>query len=87
MTKHWDDVVMEVGTLADHEQDRLADLVAVSLPQGDQQLTISEAQVAEVQQILDEIASGKSRLVSETDMEDFWKECGWHQVCAAEGFA
>ena len=76
MTKHWDDIVMEVRSLADHEQDRLAELVAHSLPQGDQRLTISEAQAAEVQQILDDIASGKSRLVSEAEMEDFWKECG-----------
>ena len=76
MTKHWDDIVMEVRALADHEQDRLAELVAISLPQGDQRLTISGAQAAEVQQILDNIASGKSRLVSEAEMEDFWKECG-----------
>lgn len=76
MTKHWDDIVMEVRALADHEQDRLAELVAISLPQGDQRLTISGAQAAEVQEILDNIASGKSRLVSEAEMEDFWKECG-----------
>ena len=76
MTKHWDAIVTQVGTLADYEQDRLADLVAVSLPQGDQRLTISDAQAAEVQQILDDIASGKSRLVSEAEMESFWKECG-----------
>ena len=76
MSKHWDDIVMEVRALADHEQDRLAELVADSLPRGDQRLTISDAQAAEVQQILDDIASGKSRLASEADMEGFWKECG-----------
>ena len=75
MTKLLDDAIAEARRLPADEQDAAAEALFAHLGHiGKHRLTPEQAQ--EVERIRANLRAGRTRLLSDEDMQTFWRSCG-----------
>jgi hypothetical protein len=76
MTKLLEQAIAAVRELSEAEQDAAAEALFAHMSGDHHQVQLTQEQVAEIKQIQQDLHDGRSRLLTDAEMETFWKKCG-----------
>lgn len=76
MTKLFEEAVAKVKKLPDEDQDIAAELLLTLTNAEATTWHLSSEQVEEVKRIQEDLREGRTALITDEEMEAFWKKCG-----------
>jgi hypothetical protein len=76
MTKLLDDAIAQARTLPEDKQDQAAEALFAHIAGDERRYRLTHEQVEEVKKIQRDLRTGATRLLSEEEMDAFWKSCG-----------
>ena len=76
MTRLLDEAIAQARTLPEDKQDQVAEALFAHIAGDERHYRLTPEQVEEVKRIQRDLRTGATRLLSEEEMEAFWKTCG-----------
>jgi len=76
MTKLLDEAIAQARMLPESKQDQVAEALFAHIAGDEQRYRLTPEQVEEVKRIQQDLQKGATKLLSEEEMEAFWKSCG-----------
>jgi hypothetical protein len=76
MTKLLDEAIAQARALPEDKQDHAAEALFALIAGDERRYRLTSEQVEDVKRIQRDLRTGATRLLSEEDMDGFWKSCG-----------